>query len=109
MIYETLHAREQVRALRMFYLKKERYDAYRNLIEAIREARVRIDANPTGGAPHPAPYPGMARWGFHWIKARRYWFGWSMARGYPVVTNVFFDTSRMWMRVAPDEGDEEPF
>jgi hypothetical protein len=39
----------------------------------------------------------------------RYWLGWSMARGYPLATNIFFETSRMWARVAPDEGDEEPF
>jgi hypothetical protein len=32
-----------------------------------------------------------------------------MARGYPLATNIFFETSRMWARVAPDEGDQEPF
>jgi hypothetical protein len=53
----------------------------------------------------------MARWGFRWIKVHRYWIAWSMARGYPVVTNVFFDTSAMWRRgrVKADEGDLQPF
>jgi hypothetical protein len=73
------------------------------------EAADLIEADPTGGVAHPKPYPGMAKWGFHWIKVHRYWFGWSTARGYPLVTNIFFETSRMWARVAPDEGDEVPF
>ena len=77
------------------------------LIDAAQAAR--IEAAPTGGLAHPKPYPGMAKWGFRWIKVHRYWFGWSMARGYPLVTNIFFETSRMWAHVAPDEGDEEPF
>jgi hypothetical protein len=79
------------------------------LLKAIGEAAARIEADPHGGLPHPKPYPGMARWGFRWIKVHRYWFGWSMARGYPVVTNLFFETSGMWARVAADEGDEAPF
>lgn len=109
MIYETHHARNQIRALRAHYLQKERYDAYRNLITAIREARAKIAADPNGGLPHPRPYPGMAKWGFRWIMVHRYWFGWSMSRGYPVVTNVFDATSRMWRRVKPDKGGVAPF
>jgi hypothetical protein len=51
----------------------------------------------------------IARWGFRWIKVHRYWFGWSMARGDPLVTNVFYDTSNMSANVASDEGEEAPF
>ena len=109
MIYETHHARDQIRALRAYYLNKERYDAYRNLRAAIAEARARIEADPNSGLPHPRPYPAMAKWGFLWIKVHRYWFGWSTWRGYPVVTNVFDATSRMWRRVKRDEGGMEPF
>lgn len=101
MIYATHHAEDQLQALRAFLLKKERYDAYRNLIAAIREAKAQIEANPHQGLPHPKPYPGVARWGFLWIKMHRYWFGWSMSRGYPVVTNVLDATSRMWRRAKP--------
>lgn len=78
-------------------------------MRAINEASAKIQANPTGGLPHPRPYRGIAKWGFRWIKVHRYWFGWSMARGYPVVTNVFYDTSRMWKRAKPDDGREAPF
>jgi hypothetical protein len=98
-----------VRALRAYYLGKERYEAYRNLMNAIRVAAERIEANPTGGVSHPTPYPGMSCWGFRWIKVHRYWLAWSMDRGYPVVTNVLFDTSNMAANVAPDEGEAGPF
>ena len=79
MIRQTLFAREQAEALFAFYLERERYQAYRNLLKAIGEAATRIERNPHGGLAYPNPYPGMARWGFRWIKVHRYWFGWSMA------------------------------
>lgn len=104
-IFQTNHARAQIRELRAFYLEKERYDAYRNLLDAIREASRQIEADPYGGAPHPKPYPRIADWGYLWIKVHRYWFGWSMRRGYPVITNVLFVTANMTRRVAPDKGD----
>jgi hypothetical protein len=109
MVRQTVFAAEQAEALFDFYLEKDREQAYENLMKAITEAAAQIEAEPTGGLTHPKPYPGMAKWGFRWIKVHRYWFGWSMARGYPLVTNIFYDTSRMWARVAPDEGDELPF
>jgi hypothetical protein len=108
-IRQTVFARDQASALFEFYLEKDREQAYENLLKAIAEAASRIEADPTGGLAHPKPYPGMAKWGFRWIKVHLYWFGWSIARGYPLVTNIFFETSRMWARIAPDEGDEEPF
>ena len=103
-VYQTVHAQKQLRELRSFYLEKERYDAYRNLPDAIREARRRIGVDPGGGATYPGPYPRMAAWGYRWIKVHRYWFGGSMRRGYPVITNVFFVTANMPRRVAPDKG-----
>ncbi len=109
MIRQTVFARDQANDLFEFYLEKDREQAYENLLKAIAEAAALIESNPIGGSTHPTPYPGMAGWGFRWVKIHRYWFGWSMARGYPLVTNVFFETSRMWARVAPDEGDEVPF
>lgn len=109
MVRQTLFARDQAIALFEFYLETDREQAYENLLKAIAEAADRIASAPTGGLTHPKPYPDMAKWGFHWIKVHRYWFGWTLARGYPLVTNIFFETSRMWARVAPDEGDEAPF
>jgi hypothetical protein len=106
MIRQTRFASEQADDLLASFREKQYYEAYRNLLKAITEAADLIEANPVGGAECPTPYPEMAKWGFRWIKVHRYWFGWSLGRGYPVVTNIFFDTSRMWERVAPDEGDE---
>jgi hypothetical protein len=105
MIRQTVHAREQAAALFDYYLEKGREPACENLLNAIAEAAARIESNPTGGAAYPRPYPGIARWGFRWIKVHRYWFGWSVARGYPVLTNVFFETALIEGRMKPDEGD----
>jgi hypothetical protein len=66
----------------------------------IAEAARAIEAVPALGHSYPRPYPAMARWGFLWIKMHRYWFGWSTNRGYPVVTNILYDQSRMERRVA---------
>ena len=95
MIHQTLSAKSQVDDLLDYYLETERYEAYEYLLESIETAATRIEADPSGGVAYPPPYPGMRRWNFRWIKVHRYWFGWSMARGFPVVTNVFFETSAM--------------
>ena len=109
MIRQTLAARDQALALLHAYRDSRRNGAFRNLLDAILIAADTIEAALTGGSAYPKPYPRMAKWGFRWIKVHRYWFGWSMARGYPVVTNIFFETSRMWRRVATDIDDEVPF
>lgn len=108
MMRQTRHASDQTTSLLEHYLRKDYEQAYENLLDAIAEATVAIETNPAGGATHPRPYPGIADWGFRWIKVHRYWFGWSMARGYPVLTNVFFDTALIAGRIQPDEGDDLP-
>jgi len=108
MIRQTLLASDQVKSLLDSYLERGRYAAYRNLLKSILDATEQIEAAPSGGASYPRPYPKMAKWGYRWIKVHRYWFGWSIRRGYPVITNVLFETSRIWGRVEPDEGDEIP-
>jgi len=110
MIHQTLSAKAQVDALLDYYLEKERYEAYEHLLESIEEAAARIETAPSSGAPYPSTYSGISRWKFGWIKVHRYWFGWSTVRGFPVVTNVFFDASARWKsgRVKADEGDLEP-
>jgi len=76
-----------------------------------RPAAAKIEAAPSGGGLYPSTYSGVSRWNFRWIKVHRYWFGWSMARGFPVVTNVFYETSAMWKsgRIKADAGDLELF
>ena len=111
MVRQTAYARAQLDALLVAYLTKGRYRAYEKLLDAIEQAAAAIAANPTGGLMHPSPYPGLGRWRLRWIKKHRYWFAWSMRRGDPVVTNVFFEASAMWRRgrVKPDAGDLMPF
>ena len=55
MIRQTVFAQDQAKALFEFYLEKDREQAYENLLRAIAEAAAQIEANPTGGATHPAP------------------------------------------------------
>ena len=108
MIRQTRHAREQADALLDHYLQNDYEQAYEKLVDAIAEAVALIEANPTGGATYPRPYPSIAAFGFRWIKVHRYWFGWSLIRGYPVLTNVFFDTAFIEGRIQPDESDDLP-
>lgn len=69
------------------------------------EALDRIEADPAAGRPHPRPYPGVARWGYRWIKVHRYWFGYAVAPDGPVLTNVIHDAADLPGRV--EEMDED--
>jgi plasmid stabilization system protein ParE len=108
LIRQTLSAERQATAMFRSYLRKERYEAFRRFDQAIQDAVREIEADPHAGALFPRPYPELARWGFRWIKVHRYWFAWSMAKGYPVVTNILYDQARIWRRVAGDEDDDMP-
>jgi len=101
----TRNAVDQVESLFKHYLEKEKYEAYSNLQSAVSNARDRIEADPGLGKPYPSNYPKMARWRFLWLNEGSYWFGWTNARGRPVITNVFYKTARMWRRVKPDDGE----
>ena len=104
MIKQTTYAQAQIRALFKHFRDNERYEAHVNLSRTLRIARDRILADPFAGELYPSNYPGMAQWHYLWIKEHRYWIAWSMKRGYPVITNVFYNTSAMWRRVKPDSG-----
>jgi plasmid stabilization system protein ParE len=104
MIPYTVHARAQIQGLYKHYLKRKRYEAHVNLTKALRAARARIESDPHSGEPYPSKYHALARWQYLWLKEHRYWIAWSNRRGYPVITNVFYDTSAMWRRVRPDSG-----
>lgn len=105
----TQHAVVQVEALLDHYLGDEKYEAYSNLLAAVENARDRIEADPDRGKRYPSNYPTMARWRFLWLNEGSYWFGWTDARGYPVITNVFYETTRMWRRVMPDDGESTDY
>jgi hypothetical protein len=105
---QTYAASGQVQALVEHFNARLRFEAADKLMAAIERAVTRIEAEPHGGLPAPRPYPNLARLGFRWTKEHRYWFGWSMAGGYPVLTNVFHDTASIESRVASDDDDELP-
>jgi plasmid stabilization system protein ParE len=47
--------------LREFYEEKHRLRAAEKLVEALREAIERLEADPTIGRSYPGPYPTVAR------------------------------------------------
>ncbi len=108
MIRQTRAAAAQIEALLEHFLTRDRDAATRNLLRAVREALDRIEADPAVGRPHPGPYPGVARWGYRWIRVRRYWFGYAMAPDGPVLTNVIYDAADLpgWVEAMGD--DEAP-
>lgn len=100
MIRQTRAAAAQIEDLFEHYLARDRDGAARNLLRAVGEALDRIEAAPMTGLPHPGPYPGMARWGYRWIKVHRYWFGYAATADGPVLTNVIYDAADLPGRVA---------
>jgi hypothetical protein len=105
---QTPAASRQVEALIEHFDEELRFDVSDRLIAAVATAAARIQAEPHGGDPAPRPYPLLKSFGFRWIKEHRYWFGWSMAKGYPVLTNVFYDTADIENRIAPDDDKDLP-
>jgi len=105
----TRHAVVQLEELFEYYLEKEKYEAYTSLRISVQNARDRIEADPGRGKPYPSNYAKMVRWRFLWLNEGSYWFGWTNARGAPVITNVFYETARMWRRVKPDDGESIDF
>lgn len=105
MIRQTRAAAAQVEALFEHYLARDRDGAARSLLRAVGEALDRIEADPTAGQSHPGPYPGVARWGYRWIKMHRYWFGYAAAPDGPVLTNVIYDAADLPGRVEEMDGE----
>jgi len=98
-IRQTRAAVAQVEALFEHFVIRNRDGAARNLLRAVSEALDRIEANPATGRLHPGPYPAVARWGYRWIKVRRYWFGYAVTSDGPVLTNVIYEAADLPGRV----------
>jgi plasmid stabilization system protein ParE len=107
-IRQTVTASRQIDGLLDHYMAKGRDEAISRLSDAVEKAFKSIEANPTAGRAYPGPYAGIARHGYLWIKVHRYWFGWSNAKGYPVLTNVLFDSSNIPGRVAAEDDEADP-
>ena len=98
MIELTEDAEQQVYALQQHYLKKERFEAARNLRAALFDVSNRIERDPAAGLPAPTPYPQLARHRRLWRKEGRYWFAY---RTTPTlaITAVFYDTANIPKRL----------
>lgn len=107
MIRQTRAAAARVEALFEHHPARDRDGAARNLLRAVGEALDRIEADPAAGRLHPGPSPGVARWGYRWIKVHRYWFGYAVAPDGPVLTNVIYDAADLPGRVE-DMGEALP-
>lgn len=105
MIRQTRAATAQVEALFEHYLARDRDGAARNLLLAVSKALDRIEADPAAGRSHPGSYPGMAHWGYRWVKVRRYWFGYTVAPDGPVLTNVIYEAADFPGRVEEMDGE----
>lgn len=108
MIRQTRAAAAQIEALSEHFLARDRDGAARNLLRAVSEALDQIETAPAAGRPHPEPYPGVARWGYRWIRVRRYWFGYAVAPDGPVLTNVIYDAADLPGRMEAMYDDEVP-
>lgn len=107
MIRLTVTANRQIDELIDYFVAKQRDEAIQNLNAAARTAYAEIERAPLAGRPFPAPYPDLKRIGFRWLKVHRYWFGYSLTKGYPVITNVFYESADIPARIAA-ETDEAP-
>ncbi|WP_207458600.1 hypothetical protein [Azospirillum sp. SYSU D00513] len=105
MIRQTRTASRQVDDLLAEYMRRNWDEAIMNLDRAFRDAIERIEADPTVGAKYPRPYPELEGYGFLWIESHIYWIGYSMAKGYPVITNFFNKKHDIINRIAIE--DEE--
>jgi plasmid stabilization system protein ParE len=85
-------ATQQIAGLARHYETRERPDAIRNLIAAIREASTVIESDSEVGISAPRPYPQLKRPGLAWVKAGRYWIAYRR-RPYLVITAVFYDAA----------------
>ncbi len=99
MITYTPRASRHVAALIDDYHARERPEAIRNLIAALREASAVIEANPAAGLPAPRSYPDLIRPGWAWVKAGRYWFAYRQRPNLAFVA-VFYETANIPKRLS---------
>jgi plasmid stabilization system protein ParE len=85
-------ALRQIRALRQHYEDRDRIEAVATMMTALDEAERKIERSPAGGLPAPRPYPWLARPGWAWVKAGRYWIGYRQ-RPRLIIVAVFFETA----------------
>ncbi len=77
------------------------YDqAAEKLNDAVDQARLTINANPSEGREYPAVYTELIWPNVKWVKAHRYWFAYT-TDGDPVIFNILWDTADIPGRALP--------
>ena len=94
MIAFSRRARWQIAELNRYFEDRERPDAIRNLIAALRTASAAIERDPNSGLPAPRPYPQLKRPHLAWVKAGRYWIGYRR-RPELMIAAVFYETANI--------------
>jgi plasmid stabilization system protein ParE len=94
----TRRALRQVEQLIQHYAERERYEAIHAFRAALDEAERKISSSSAGGLPAPRPYPQLARSGWAWVKAGRYWIAYRQ-RPRLLIAAVFFETANIPTRL----------
>ena len=92
MILYSAEAIDQIDALRLHYIAKDRVEAAMALDRALERAERTIGLQPGAGLPAPRPYPALARPGRAWTHIGRYWFGYTLDQP-PLLLAVFYDAA----------------
>jgi plasmid stabilization system protein ParE len=82
---------DQIDALRIHYLTKNRVEAAIALDAALERAERQIQMHPEAGLQAPRPYPEIKRPDRRWLKSGRYWIAYSNPP--PVILGVFYDAA----------------
>ncbi len=73
MIRYSAEAIDQLDALRIHFVTKNRVEAALALDAALERAERQIEMRPEAGLPAPRPYPEVTRSDRRWLKSGRYW------------------------------------
>lgn len=99
MIRITHFVENRIDELADYYVANNRYEALIYLRQNLIDARTGIEGNPNSFVKYPGNYYRLEDLGLRWRKFHRYWFGWTIAEGYPIVTNFDFETNNIPGRI----------
>jgi hypothetical protein len=102
MIQITHLVENRIDEIAEYYENEGRYEALIYLRESVVRARSEIGKDPNQYSSYPSTYRKLAKLGLRWRKFHRYWFGWTMSRGFPVVISFDYDENDMPRRIMPD-------
>jgi hypothetical protein len=95
MVLITAEAQAQLEALEAHYAQLGRDLATIRMTEAMAMAAARIEEQAGPFWPAPRPYPGLAIYGWRWLKEARYWIAFTQISDGYAITGIFFDTANI--------------